>query len=464
MKLFTTCLFICLTRIVSFSQNATIPVLHTSSDSLTLYLDGQKDEFNGINKLGPQFSYSFVVEKDSSLFILVSKTDSISIVLKPKINSVFQIVRESKGDTVTCSFSIQRLVKPASFSDRYKAENEGKTIIEVPEVYELINIIFALTEYGKTDAIHKNTDYYKTVMDRFTPYNQDAAVKAADSLLKLSPEFFYHRLKMDSYAYIFSGNKIKNGGIYDRVSWGEKNELDYYIPLLEAFAEKSRFREFYKSQAAYYASLKKDYTNNVDVAGMKSWLSKQFPTTKYSAIKVIFSPLVGWNQSANFFNDNGFTEAQAHVNFPFTDEKGKNQALNIIKGQRMMIAFTEINHAYLNPEADKYQKTISDAFKDLSKWITSGKPSAGYDNALVCFEEYMNYGLVTLYYSNIFDKKTFETLNATIQRNMVSSRGFQQFKEFDQELLRLYQNRKPGQTVADLFPAIISWASKQGIE
>jgi len=188
---------------------------------------------------------------------------------------------------------------------------------------------------------------------------------------------------MDSYAYVFAGNKIRNGGIYDRVSSGDKNELEDYLPLLETFAEKSGFRKFYQRHTSYYADLKKDYKDNIDVAGMKSWLTKQFPTTKYSAIKVIFSPLVGWNQSANFFNDNGFTEAQAHVNYPFVEKKDNSLPAAVLKGQRMLIAFTEINHAYLNPEADKYKKAIDAALKDLSLWTTKGKPSAGYDNALV---------------------------------------------------------------------------------
>ena len=459
MKLIITYLFICWSGLV-LGQNSTIPILHTYSDSLIMYLDGQKDEFNGVNKIGSQFNYSFVVTTDSSVFALVSKSDSISIVLKPKKTSVFKIVRESKGDTVTCALTIQKLVKPASFSDRYKVENEGKTIIEIPEVYELINIIFALTEYGKTGAIEKGTNYYKMVIDHFTPYNQEPVVRSIDSLLKFEPGYFYLHLKMDSYAFVFSGNKIANGGIYDRIGSGEKNELEYYIPLLEKFAEKSGFRSFYKDNLSYYSSLKKDFTDNINITHMKSWLEKQFPTTRYSATKIIFSPLVGWNQSAQFFNDNSFTEAQAHINYPFIDTEDKKLPAAVLKGQRMMIAFTEINHAYLNPEAEKYNKAIGDVLKDLSKWTTAGKPSSSYDNSLVCFEEYMNYGLVALYYSDIFDKKTFNSLNMTVERNMVNFRGFQRFREFNQELLRLYKNRKPGQNVADLYPAIIEWAAK----
>lgn len=462
MKLITTCLFICWIGFTS-AQNLPVPILHASSDSLAMYLDGQMEEFNGINKLGRQFEYSFVVQNDSSVFALVSKSDSISMVLRPKRNTVFKIVRESRGDTVTCVFTTQKLIKPASFSEKYKAENQGKTIVEIPEVYELINIVFTLTEYGKTGAIEKGSRYFTKVIDHFTPYNQDPAVRSIDSLLKFEPGYFYLHLKMDSYAFVFSGNKITNGGVYNRIASGEKNELEYYIPLLEKFAEKSGFRTFYRDNLSYYSTLEKDFRDNINVTGMKSWLEKQFPATKYSAIKVIFSPLVGWNQSAAFFNDNGFTEAQAHINYPFIDNENKKLPGEALQGRRMMIAFTEINHAYLNPEAERYNKVIGDAFKDLSKWATPGKPSSSYNNPLVCFEEYMNYGLVGLYYSDIFDKKTFDSLIITIERNMTEFRGFQRFREFNRELLRLYKNRKPGQTVADLYPPIIEWASKYEI-
>ncbi len=445
---------------VVFAQDLPVPIIHTSSDSLTIYLDGNRDEFNGISKLGSHFDYSFIVHQDSSEFVLVSESDSISMMLRPNKNTSFKIVRVSLGDTVTCVFTTQKFVKPASFSDAYKAENEGKTIVEIPEVYELVNVIFSLTEYGKTGAIEKTTDYYRSVIDHFMPYNQDSLVKITDSLLKFAPEFFYLHLKMDSYAYVFSGNKIINGGVYDRVASGDKNELESYIPLLERFAERSGFRKFFSDNADYYLSLKNDFRDNIPTADMKSWLENQFPTTKYSAMKIIFSPLVGWNQSANQFSDNGFTETQAHINYPFVDSQDKSLPANVLKGQRMKIAFTEINHAYLNPEAEKHKIAIDAALKDLSKWTTPGKPSSNYDNSLVCFEEYMNYGLVALYYSDIFDKKTFDALNMTMEKNMVEFRGFKRFKEFNQELLRLYRSRNPGQTIADLYPAIIAWVQK----
>jgi Domain of unknown function (DUF4932) len=443
----------------ALAQMKTLPTIRVKGNTLVMYMDGQRDSFNGVSYIPNPFSYSFGLEKNAVPFCLVSETDSIAMTLRYGLPTDFQIIRTDKGDTVICNFTSHKQVKAAVFSDAYKKANEGKTMIEVPEVYELINVVFALTEYGKTEAIYKETPYYPAMMARFSAYKNHRAVRVIDSVLAKSGADYFN-LKMDSYAYQFVGNDIRKGAVYDRVSWGETNTLDQYIPLLTQFARQSNFRAFYQKQLPYYASLVTDFRQNVGVSTMKNWLEKQFPATHYSAVKVIFSPLVGWNQSANNFSDNGFTEAQAHVDYPFVDADQKKQPAAITRGQRMKIVFTELNHSYLNPEAEKYNQQVSAAFADLSKWTTPKTPSMNYNNSLSCFEEYMNYALVTLLYHDLFDLKTFETLRANLEKGMTTSRGFRRFAEFDQELLRLYQTKKPGQTVADLYPAILVWAAR----
>ncbi|MFD2935826.1 DUF4932 domain-containing protein [Spirosoma flavum] len=460
MKITLTLLLIFSSISNALAQSNPIPTIRTTSNRLVMYIGNERGNFNGVNSLPTSFSYSFGLEQEVLPFTLVSEKDSISMTLQYGTTTICQIIREAQSDTVTCFFTSRKLVKAAIFNDAYKKANKGKTSIEVPEVYELVNVIFALTNYGKTPAIYKETDYYPAVMSHFLPYKKHLAVRTIDSLLSKS-EDNYPNLKMDSYAYTFEGDKIVNGGIYDRVSWGETNQLTPYIPLLEQFTKQSNFRSFYKKNTPYYKSLVEDFRRNVDVATMKAWLEKQFPTTHYSAVKVLFSPLVGWNQSANQFEDNGFTEAQMHINFPFINTTSKKQPLDITKGQRMTIAFTELNHSYLNPEAEKHTQGIAIAFKNLANWTIPNKPAANYSNDLSCFEEYMNYALVTLLYYDLFEKKIAEILRANIEKGMVDNRGFRRFKEFDQELLQLYKNRKPGQTVADLYPAIIDWSAKQ---
>ncbi|GAB2517800.1 hypothetical protein GCM10027085_04370 [Spirosoma aerophilum] len=425
-----------------------------------MYVEGERGNFNGIDNLPIEFPYDFGTKAESTPLSVVSEQDSIVLLLRHGTQTNFEIIRQEKGDTIHCHFTSHPFVKAAVFTDAYKKANQGKTIVDVPEVYELLNIIFALTDYGKTDAIYKETAYYPAMMRHFTPYKNSRAVQIFDSLLRASGDQ-YHNLKMDSYAFRFQGDKIVNGGVYDRISWGEANTLLPYIPLLEQFASQSTFRSFFRKQQPYYTSLINDFKKNVDVATMKTWLDKQFPTTRYSAVKMIFTPLIGFNQSANRFDDNGFTEAQCHVNYPFIGQDETSQPSDVLRGQRMVISFTELNHNYLNPEADKYANALYAAFKNMTDWTTAGTPSSNYNNAILCFEEYMNYGLVTLLFNDIFDAKTFAVLNETMSSKMASKRGFRRFQEFDQELLRLYRNKKPGQTVADLYPDIIAWAAKQ---
>lgn len=443
----------------TWAQTDSLPSIRTKSNSLVLYLDGEREHFNGIHRLPNPFTYDWGQANQQVSFVLVSEFDSVPMTLQYGQPTNFRIIREAKHDTVLCHFTSHKLVKAATFSEAYRTANQGKTSIEAPEVYELINVIFALTNYGKTPAIYKKTPYYAEVMARFTPFKNHPAVRIIDSLLTQSGDAYFN-LKMDSYAYTFAGDTIQNGGVYDRVSWGEVNELAPYRRLLEEFARQSGFRQFYHKHRPYYASLVTDFRKNIDVATMKRWLEQQFPTTHYSAIKVIFSPLVGWNQSANHFSDNNFTEAQAHVDFPFLELDQAKQHPARTRGQRMKIVFTELNHSYINPEAEKYLTEVSGAFVDLSKWVTPNMPSASYDDALRCFEEYMNYALVTLLYHDLFDQKTAEMLRQDVERGMVNHRGFCRFAEFDQELLKLYRNRQPGQTIADLYPAILTWSTK----
>ncbi len=458
MNSFWTCLLILLTAVQTIAQTSTTPIIRTKSNRLTMYLDGQRDSFNGVNQVPREFSYDLGLDKEITSFVLVSETDSISMVIRYGQITRFLIVREAKGDTVTCQFTSHKSVKAATFTEAYKKANAGKTIVDIPEVYELMNVVFALTDYGKTDAIYKDSPYYKAMFARFSPYKNHRAVRVLDSLMNKSGDN-YPNLKMDSYAYRFEGDRIRKGDTYDRASWGEYNTLEPYVAHLQSFAKESKFRVFFREQQSYYNQLLAEYRKNIDVATMKQWLEKQFPATRYSAVKVIFTPLVGWNQSANNLSDNGFAEAHAHVNYPFIDADDRKQPSAVTRGRRMKIVFTELNHSYLNPEAEKYQQKVDNGFGDLTKWITPNKPSAGYNNPLQCFEEYMNYGLVTLLYYDLFDRPTFETLCAGVEKSMTTGRGFQQFDKFNQELLRLYQQRKPGQTVADLYPAVLDWAA-----
>ncbi|MCF0055329.1 hypothetical protein [Dyadobacter sp. CY356] len=190
-------------------------------------------------------------------------------------------------------------------------------------------------------------------------------------------------------------------------------------------------------------------------------MTKNFPTTRYNSLKVIFSPLVGNIQSASWFENNGFKEAQAHVNFPYpdkTDEKEfSSNALNVRKGN---IVFTELNHCFINPEGEKtqYRTALASAFSDLAIWNEKGKPAAlYYNNPYSCFNEYVSWALVSLRYFDYAPADEQDKLIASIEKRQVDIRGFKEFRTFNQYLLNIYKKRRNGQTVSDLYPLIVKW-------
>ncbi|GAB4016269.1 DUF4932 domain-containing protein [Spirosoma koreense] len=443
-----------LTLISLQSVAQSVPTVRTREDRLRLYMNGSREGFSGIGQLPKSFSYSFETGKAGIPMAIVSEKDSIAFVVTQTKPVAFQIVREQKQDTVQCLFT--GISKKAVFNQAYIDTHTGKSFVEVPEVYELVNVLYTLTPQSQTDQdiVNKDTKYYQEVLAYFNPYRQHRAISVMDSLLKAGS---YAPIKMDSYAVEFAGDQLRKGDVFDRVSWGEVNTLDPYLPLLADFARQAKFRSFYQAHKPYYERLKQDFRQNIALAEMKQWLDRQFPKTSYACVKVVASPLVGANQSANWFEDNGFRETQAHIDLP--DDLSPSESA-LARARRQEIAFTELNHAYENPEAESYGKEVNQYFGDLSKW-TAGKASASYQNSFLCFQEYMNWALVTLYHADHVSETDFNTLCQGVEQRMVDRRGFSKFRAFNQELLRLYRARKPAQTVADLYPALFAWAASQ---
>lgn len=120
------------------------------------------------------------------------------------------------------------------------------------------------------------------------------------------------------------------------------------------------------------------------------------------------------------------------------------------------IVFTEINHGYINPEADKYAERIAKATANRDYWVDK-KMGAGYYGGNAAFNEYMNWALVSLRIVDYVPAEEQGVLLAAIDEMMTKRRGFPQFAKFDRFLIDLHKNRKPEQTLADLYPQIIDW-------
>lgn len=406
--------------------------------------------------------YELVIPKSTkSKITFFTDVDSITFIVEPKRTYSF-VVLLGKDSAYT---KIVTRPEPAYFSKKYQSQNNNKTIVENPEVYEMVNIVIALTKKGLSDSdlVNHNTKYYNDIIKYFENFKNDKVVLKVDSILQ-NQWWRYFYLKMDAYAFEIKKGKIVNGGVYERVNWEYVNTLQPLLSDLQEFYFRTNFSTFYNDHKLLYKQQISYLQDSLNIQGMKNWLSKNFPTTNYNCIKVIYSPLVYGSQSAISFQNNKFSEAQVHVNFPYTDES--DMAFSEIENtlRSGSVIFTELNHSYINPEAEKYLTNADfiKAFQELDFWERKDSPAKmAYRNGIKCFEEYLNWSLLSLYIIDNAPKNSQEKLLSRIEYNNQEIRGFLKFKEFNQEFIRLYSQKKTEETVADLFPAIIKWCGKQ---
>ena len=359
-----------------------------------------------------------------------------------------------------------RFVPAAVFDEAYRAAHAGKIFVEVPEVYELVNIAIAMTPTGLADRdlVYHDSDYYKAMRAWFDPYRDHPVLAALDKALKRQMAI-YGSLKMNGYSFEFdSEGRLVQSMVYDRTAFrGEgSNTLRPYIQQLESFARESNFRAFYRKNEPTYAHQISFYQNEAGLEAMRAWLERNFPDLKgYDCSKVLFSPLVAYNQSSTWLESNGFRELQAHVNYPYLQDvprrtKGAALSRKAVTILRSDIVFTELNHGFINPEADRYVERVRRAISRRDHWVDPGK-GPHYYGGIAAFNEYMNWGLVSLRAIDLTSRADQKIIIAAVDDMMTRRRGFPRFAAFDAFLVDLYGHRKPGQSIADLYPQIIEW-------
>jgi hypothetical protein len=450
--------FISLFDTVAFSQSIKIVNAVGKGADIRIGSEFRKSAWNIDPAINPDVMDVYVQKVGKPVSFITDK-DSIQFEVKPGDYHAFVVLINGKDSAFT-AIKGHLEVPRAKFSDEYKKLHAGKTFVEIPQVYELLNVVMAITNEGKKNngLIRKNIPYYSDVMKWFDQYSTEPAVAAVNDVITNHDN--YHALKMDAYAFEFQNEKIVQSNTYDRIGFSDSNFLRSFIPALQAFAIKSRFADFYAKHLPYYDGLITSYRDSIGVPEMQKWLTVNFPSAKYDSFKIIFSPLVYENQSASRFEFDGFQEAQAHVNFPFhgTDHpKTFSKEASLV--QDGSILFTELNHAFINPESQKpqYAERIAKAFANMATWNNPEKPAKYYESPYASFNEYMNWALVCLRYVDYAPKNEQARLIAQTENMMVNSRDFIKFAEFDQFLVKLYQNRKNGQVLADLYPEIVGW-------
>ena len=369
-----------------------------------------------------------------------------------------------KGARIATVIRAQRNTPPAVFDPAYQAGHRGKTVVEVPEVYELVNIAIAISPFGQgdRDMVYHDSPYYTAVQTYFAPYVDHPLIKRVDAMLR-QDRMDYFPFKMNGYAFVFDADgRIVRSPVYDRTGFAGSldNAMLPYLEDLQDFANVSGFRAFYREHQDLYRKQIRFFEEEAQVARISTWLGERFPSvTPYDGVKIVFSPLVAYNQSLTTLEADGYRELQPHVNYPYGANRGLTPQGAAI--ERSAILFTEMNHGFINPVAEKYREQIAKALTDRATWADDTKAPGNYPGAEALFDEYMNWALVSLYYRDLMTDEDFAISHAAVVGNMQDGRGFLRFAEFDAQLLRLYAARKPGQTIEDLYPAMLDWVAAQ---
>jgi hypothetical protein len=320
-------------------------------------------------------------------------------------------------------------------------------LVEIPEIFELANIAIAISEEGLKHPyrVRKRGVYYEKVLEHFKPFK--------DHPLILEPSIHYnftYHFRDNSICYVFNGDKVVHGGIYSNMR--RPDRFKQQLELVEDFAKASNFRKFYRDNLPYYQEQIRLYRQKVPIRKMWTWLEERFPA-RHDCYKVVFSPLLGSSHETCGFEKNGFSETIMFVSGPgepggFRDAVGEGLLARSI--------FTEIDHNYVNSITNKYESRVNKVFADFKKWNRQD----GYPSPKMTFNEYMTWAVFTLYAHDNYEQQDFEIINNKMTRQMVNSRKFVFFKQFDKKLLELYLARKEGQTIPELYPAILDWAEQ----
>lgn len=340
----------------------------------------------------------------------------------------------------------------ASFPAEYIRDNRGTVSFELPEVFELANIIVAVSDYGREHKFRVNKEgaYYREVMDHFSEFSDHPLIEK----LELSDENIgnYYSFRNQSYLYSFRNGELARCTMRRSIPGNAlfRENLD----LIENFASVSGFRHFFASHREYYEEQRELYQSRLPVRKMWNWLEDEFPLT-YDHYVIVFSPLIGASHNTVRYEDSGFRECIMFVSGPdFYNTLVSEGRISREMEEALLsrLVFTEIDHNYVNRISGRYKNSIDRALTPLDYWNTQN----GYRTPQLTFNEYVTWGLFSLYAYDVYPPEIYKQIEKHVIVSM-ENRGFLRFNEFNDFFIELYRQKKKNQKISRFFPKIIDW-------
>lgn len=326
--------------------------------------------------------------------------------------------------------------------------------VSIPETYELANIILALTDYGRADEweVQKRTNYYNTVIKYFEPVKEHPLLQKVNYSRTLWEDYLSFRTDAVAYTFDNNGKLIRVNKFYTNKG---HDPFDENLDLINDFVQKSNYRDFYKAQSPLYNAVVANYSGYYMLDTMKMFLEKESGISESASsegkYKVILSPLVGRMNCHR--NIDSVTAADfPSLSIVLIDNNAAEISNQAKRAVEIHTLFTEMDHGYVNPVTDLFRKDVELKFNN-KYWDRK----SGYQG-VNSFNEYMTWALY-----DIFVEKYFPAIADSISAQwhyQNAQRGFFASNLFALQLKRLYRLKKPNESLKDLYPKLLNWATK----
>ncbi len=343
------------------------------------------------------------------------------------------------------------------FDADYIARKDGKTEVSVPEAFELANILLSLTDWGMEDRagnLFTDTDYHAEMIRHFSPYRDHPVFLALEQIDFDSSFNDFVGFRENSFAYSFDGDNLVKSPIFD--SWWNPRWLPNHfaenLELIQAFAVRSRFREFWAAHAPYYDEQRALFDAYVDIKRIRLWLEEQFPG-RFNTVQILFSPLIRGNHTASIKEGRSFRQLSVVVAGP------EMARVESVAGGDILILrqlFTEIDHGYVDPVSVAHMDRITRAFGKPGLWY--GDPDGFYAKPFASFNEYMTWSAMLLYIKDHYPDVRYQLAKGETVRYMERQRKFVAFGKFFAQLEAVREAARE-KTLAELYTTILDWAA-----
>ncbi|MCU0432441.1 MAG: DUF4932 domain-containing protein [Bacteroidia bacterium] len=336
----------------------------------------------------------------------------------------------------------------SKFTEEHKLQFNNQVVTEVPEVYELTNILLSLTPHCRRTPglLDMDKPYYKEVQQHFAQFEGSPLVDALSKAMDEDPDM-YLSFRNSGFGYMFKFDELVETPDYKNFN-GRLGIRDFKLQI-EDFAKRSGFRRFYAKHKEYYGQLVAAQNQWVNLKDMKSWLEQRYPN-RFNAYRVVLSPLAGNQYNVNTFESNKFSEAVMFV-YAFDPAVARKESAAVTRYKLWQIVFNEIAKAYIQPVTDTQTASLNTSVKNVKQWNTGSDYHTPYET----FNVYMTNALLALYMNDHMNATDFTATYTLLRGRMENERGFVQFGTFADEMLA--QHRKGVTDANTLHSQMMSW-------